>query len=149
MRHRKNTLKLGRTSEHRAALLSGLVCNLIERKRIATTLAKAKIARRLAEKMVTLGKKGTLAARRRALSILRQETCVAELFGSVAPAFNDRAGGYTRIVRTNRRSSDSAKMALLEWVNYIPKPPRKKTKKDAKGQDKAPAGDKKVKEAAK
>lgn len=132
MRHRKKTVKLGRTSEHRDALLSSLVCNLIESKRIVTTVTKAKAARRLAERMVTLGKRGDLAARRRAISILRRPDRVSSLFGAVAPAFKDRQGGYTRIMRLGRRASDSSEMAILEWVNFVPQPPKEKKDKSAK-----------------
>jgi large subunit ribosomal protein L17 len=137
MRHRKAGLKLGRTSAHRAALLAALVSGLVKAKRIRTTLQKAKAARPLAEKMVTLGKRGALADRRRAVSILRSKDAVSALFATVAPAFKDRPGGYTRIVRLGRRSSDSAEMALLEWVNFVPAPPRKKKKK---AEDKAASG---------
>jgi large subunit ribosomal protein L17 len=137
MRHRKKTIKLGRTSEHRDALLANLVCSLIAAKRIQTTVQKAKAARSLAEKMVTLGKRGTVDARRRAVATLRNHDQAKVLFDTVAPAFKDRAGGYTRIIRLGRRASDSAEMCLLEWVNYIPQPPKKK-KTPAK--DKAQAG---------
>ncbi len=147
MRHRKKTIKLGRTAAHRDALLSGLVCNLIIRKRITTTLPKAKAARSLAERMVTLGKQGDLTARRRAISKLHQVPVVATLFNAIAPAFKDRAGGYTRIMKLGRRS-DSAEMAILEWVNYVPEPP--KPKKNAKdGEKKAEGGATATKEAAK
>mgnify|MGYP000861753073 CR=1 FL=1 len=140
MRHRKKTIKLGRTSAHREALLSSLVCNLIKAKRITTTLQKAKAARSLAERMVTLGKRNTLDARRRATSILRQSEAVTALFSSVAPAFAERAGGYTRILKLGQRASDSSEMVLLEWVNFVPTPPKKKDVKDAKGATQA-AGD--------
>jgi large subunit ribosomal protein L17 len=119
MRHRKKTIKLGRTSAHRNELLANLVCALIDNKRIKTTLPKAKAARSLAEKMVTLGKKGTLAARRQAISTLKKTDSVKELFEHIAPAFSDRAGGYTRIVKLGRRISDSSEMVLLEWVETI------------------------------
>jgi large subunit ribosomal protein L17 len=122
MRHRKKTVKLGRTSAHRNELLANLVCALIDNKRIKTTLPKAKAARSLAEKMVTLGKKGTLAARRNAISTLKQTDSVKELFESVAPTFADRAGGYTRIVKLGRRISDSSEMVLLEWVDSVAAP---------------------------
>ena len=122
MRHRKKTVKLGRTSAHRDELLANLVCALIDNKRIKTTLPKAKAARSLAEKMVTFGKKGTLAARRQAISTLKQADSVKELFDSIAPAFADRAGGYTRIVKLGRRISDSSEMVLLEWVDTIAAP---------------------------
>ena len=119
MRHRKKTIKLGRTSAHRNELLANLVCALIDNKRIKTTLPKAKAARSLAEKMVTLGKKGTLASRRQAISTLKKTDSVKELFEHIAPAFSDRAGGYTRIVKLGRRVSDSSEMVLLEWVETI------------------------------
>ncbi len=141
MRHRKKTIKLGRTSEHRDALLSGLVCNLVNARRITTTLPKAKAARSLAERMVTLAKRNTLHSRRRAASILRREEAVEKLFGDIAPAMQDRAGGYTRIMKLGKRASDSAEMAILEWVNYVPPPPKKKADKDAKGGKKT-AGEK-------
>ena len=116
MRHRKKTVKLGRTSAHRNELLANLVCGLIEHRRIKTTIAKAKAARSLAEKMVTLGKKGTLAARRQAIATLKQEKLVRVLFDDIAPSFESRSGGYTRTLKLGRRISDSSEMALLEWV---------------------------------
>ena len=131
MRHRKRTInKLGRTTAQREALLAHLVCNLISVGRIKTTLPKAKAARRMAEKMVTLGKKQTLAARRVAISRLRRKDAVKELFDNVAPAFADRAGGYTRILKLGQRTSDSSEMAFLEWVTHVPKAPVKKSVKD-------------------
>jgi len=125
MRHRKKTVKLGRKPAHTRAMIAGLVCSLIERKRIKTTIVKAKVARSMAEKMVTLGKKGTLATRRKAVAELHQPKTVKILFDTVAPAFMDRQGGYTRIVRLGRRSSDSSEMAILEWVNYVSEEPKK------------------------
>ena len=119
MRHRKKTVKLGRTSAHRNELLANLVCGLIEHRRIKTTLAKAKAARVLAEKMITLGKKGTLASRRQAIATLKQEQLVRVLFDEIAPGFKDRSGGYTRILKLGRRISDSSQMALLELVEVI------------------------------
>ena len=135
MRHRKNTVKLGRTSAHRDALLASLVCSLVERKRIETTVPKAKAARSLAEKMVTLAKKGTLDARRRAVAVLRRPEHVAALFRDTAPAFADRQGGYTRILRMGSRWGDSAPLAVLEWVNYTPPAPKKKKEKKAAGKE--------------
>jgi large subunit ribosomal protein L17 len=119
MRHRKKTVKLGRTSAHRNELLANLVCALIDNKRIKTTAPKAKAARSLAEKMVTLGKKGTLAGRRQAIATLKNEKSVKELFDSVAPAFESRNGGYTRIIKLGRRISDSSEMVILEWVDTV------------------------------
>ena len=117
MRHQKKTVKLGRTAEHRKALLANQVCSLIEHQRIKTTLAKAKAVRPLAEKMVTLGKKGSLHARRTALATLRQADHVKKLFEDIAPRSADRKGGYTRIVKLGARKSDAAPMAFIEWVD--------------------------------
>src|SRR6266550_3445678 len=117
MRHQKKTIKLGRTAEHRKALLSNQVCSLIEHERIKTTLAKAKAVRPLAEKMVTLGKNGSLHARRTALAVLRQKNAVKKLFDNIAPRSTDRNGGYTRIIRLGQRKSDSASIAFIEWVD--------------------------------
>jgi large subunit ribosomal protein L17 len=129
MRHRKKTVKLGRTFAHRNALLASLVCHLIRRQRIQTTLPKAKAARSLAEKMVTLAKRNSLDARRKALSVLRQSDAVGLLFTKIAPAFATRSSGYTRVLRLGRRGSDSGERALLEWVDYVPQPPKKKKEK--------------------
>ena len=117
MRHQKKTVKLGRTAEHRKALLANQVCSLIAHQRIKTTLAKAKAVRPLAEQMVTLGKNGSLHARRMAFSTLRQKDAVKKLFDEIAPRSTDRNGGYTRIVRLGQRKSDSASMAFIEWVD--------------------------------
>ena len=117
MRHQKKTLKLGLTAAHRKALLANQVCSLIEHQRIKTTLAKAKAVRPLAEKMVTLGKKGSLHARRTALAVLRQKGAVTKLFEDIAPRSADRNGGYTRIVKLGARKSDSAPVAFIEWVD--------------------------------
>ncbi len=116
MRHRKTTIKLGRTTAHRNALISALVCSLILHGRVRTTLAKAKAARRLAERSVTWGREGTLASRRRALAALHQKPAVSRLFKEIAPAMSDRNGGYTRIIRLPGRRRDSSTMAILEWV---------------------------------
>src|SRR5512137_2392066 len=116
MRHLKRTAKLGRTGEHRNAMLANLVCSLIEHKRITTTLAKAKAARSVAEKMVTLGKSGTLHDRRLASARLHQEDAVKILFDQVAPSVKERRGGYTRIVRLGTRQGDAGQKAILEWV---------------------------------
>jgi len=120
MRHLKKTAKLGRTSEHRNAMLANLVCSLILHKRVTTTLAKAKAARPVAEKMVTLGKSGTLHDRRLAVARLHQEDVAKILFKEIAPAFKDRNGGYTRIIKMNQRIGDAAQRAILEWVDYAP-----------------------------
>jgi large subunit ribosomal protein L17 len=117
MRHQKKTIRLGRTAEHRKALLANQVCSLIEHQRIKTTLAKAKAVRPLAERMVTLGKNGSIHARRTALATLRQKNAVKKLFDDIAPRSAERNGGYTRIVKLGQRMSDSAPMAFIEWVD--------------------------------
>ena len=117
MRHLKRTAKLGRTGTHRNAMLANMVCSLIKHKRITTSLAKAKAARSVAEKMVTLGKSGTLHDRRLAVARLHQEDVVKILFNEIAPSQKDRRGGYTRIIRMNQRQGDAAQRAILEWVD--------------------------------
>jgi len=135
MRHRNKTVKLGRSQSHRDALLSNQVCSLIEHNRIKTTLSKAKAVRPLAEKMVTLGKKATLHARRTALAVLRQKDAVTKLFNEIAPRAATRNGGYTRIIKLGYRKSDSAPLAFIEWVDapaveeVVEPTPEKKGKK--------------------
>jgi len=119
MRHQKQNVKLGRSPSHRKALLSSLVCNLIKRRRVTTTVQKAKLARIEAEKMVTLARKGTLHARRLAASRLRQPDAVAQLFSDIVPLCEGRPGGYTRILKLGRRRSDGAEMAILEWAGTV------------------------------
>lgn len=116
MRHKCIAKKFGRSMAHRKELIASLVANLIINDRIVTTLPKAKQARRDAEKMVTLARKGTLASRRLAASRLRSPQAVKKLFDAVVPAMDGRPGGYTRIVKTGARRGDAAEMALLEWV---------------------------------
>jgi large subunit ribosomal protein L17 len=116
MRHRVNSTKLGRSSAHQRALAASLVCNLIKQRRIKTTLAKAKVARSLAEKMVTVARKDTVTARRRAMATLRQKDAVGILFADIVPICAGRNGGYTRIMKLGRRASDSSEMAIIEWV---------------------------------
>ena len=120
MRHQKKTVKLGRTAEHRKALLANQVCSLIEHSRIKTTLAKAKAVRPFAEKMLTLGKRGSLHDRRNAISYLHQPKMVKKLFEEIAPRSAGRSGGYTRIIKLGPRLSDSAQMAYIEWVDLAP-----------------------------
>ena len=131
MRHQKKTIKLGRTAEHRKALLANQVCSLIEHQRIKTTLAKAKAVRPLAERMVTLGKNGSIHARRTALATLRQKNAVRKLFDDIAPRSAERNGGYTRIVKLGQRKSDSAPMAFIEWVDMAEVLEEKAKKKEA------------------
>lgn len=155
MRHQKKTIKLGRTAEHRKALLANQVCSLIEHQRIRTTLAKAKAVRPLAEKMVTLGKKGSIHARRTAFSVLRQKDAVKKLFDEIAPRSADRNGGYTRIVRLGQRKSDAAPVAYLEWVDAaividqdVDEGADKKTRKSEKEDEQAGGAEKKSKKKA-
>src|SRR6201987_2124171 len=133
MRHLKRTAKLGRTGEHRNAMLANLVCSLIKHKRVTTTLAKAKAARSVAEKMVTLGKAGTVHDRRLAAARLHQEDAVKILFPEIVPAQKERHGGYTRIVRLDQRQGDASQRAILEWVD-MPVPIETPTEEPAGGQ---------------
>jgi large subunit ribosomal protein L17 len=119
VRHHRSGKKLGRDSAHRKALYSNLTGSLIEHGRIKTTVAKAKAVRPIAEKMITLGRRGDLAARRQALAYLRSNDVVHILFAEVAPRFTDRPGGYTRIVKIGPRAGDAAEMAYLEFVDYV------------------------------
>jgi large subunit ribosomal protein L17 len=123
MRHHRSGKKLGRDSAHRKALYANLAASLIEHGRIKTTEAKAKAARPIAEKMITLGRRGDLAARRQALSYLRSQEVVHKLFADVGPRFADRNGGYTRIVKLGPRPGDGAEMAYLELVDFVPPAP--------------------------
>ncbi|MFI2795224.1 50S ribosomal protein L17 [Haloferula sp. A504] len=117
MRHRNKTAKLKRNASQRRALLANLACSLIEHGRIRTTLGKAKALRPLAEKLVTLGKRGDLHARRQAVAFLRHKDVVKKLFDEVAPRSKDRPGGYCRITKLGARMTDAAEMAFIEWVD--------------------------------
>lgn len=116
MRHRKAGKKLSRNASHRRALLRNLVTELLRHGRIRTTLAKAKAMQSPAEKMITLGKRGDLHARRQALSFIQSKDVVHELFDSIAAKYAERPGGYTRILKLGRRQGDAAPMALIELV---------------------------------
>ena len=116
MRHQRVMKKFGRSTEHRQMLMKSLVTNLILAESIKTTLPKAKEARKDAEKMVTIAKKGDLAARRLASSRLTEPKAVQKLFAEIAPAMKDRQGGYTRIVKLGARKGDAAEMCILQWV---------------------------------
>lgn len=117
MRHRRKTPKLQRTADHRRSMMANLACSLIKEKRVRTTVAKAKALRPVAEKLVTLGKRGDVHARRVAVSFLRQKEAVSALFEEVAKASADRQGGYCRITKLGPRPSDAAPMAYIEWVD--------------------------------
>ena len=133
MRHRIEKRKLGRTSSHRLAMLRNLVTSLLEKERVETTHAKAKELRRVADRMITLGKRGDLAARRRALRIVRSEGVVKKLFSDIALRFESRPGGYTRIFQIGPRPGDGASMALIELVDRptVSKEADKKKSKDS------------------
>ncbi len=155
MRHRKRTAKIGMKSQHRRATLANLVCSLIEHSRITTTVAKAKVARRYADKMVTLAKKGTLHHRREALAFLRHKPAVARLFAEIGKQHGDRQGGFTRIVRVGQRLGDSAPMAILEWTGTVttaPGPEKGKKAEEPKAKEtqapKAKKADEKKEQAA-
>jgi large subunit ribosomal protein L17 len=142
MRHAKKTIKLGRKSEHRNLLLANQVCSLIAHNRIKTTLAKAKAVRPYAERMITLGKRGDIHARRVAFSFLRQKEAVQALFAELALRSANRKGGYCRIVKLGPRQSDSALMAYLEFVDQPgaevkPEPKAAEKKTDKKTDKKA------------
>ncbi len=108
--------KLGRPTDHRMAMLRAMVTFLLENGKIETTVARAKEVGPLAEKMITLGKKNTLASRRQALGFITKEAVVAKLFSEIAPKYDQRNGGYTRIIKTGPRRGDSAEMAVIELV---------------------------------
>ena len=155
MRHQKKTIKLGRTADHRRALLANQVCALIQHQRIKTTLAKAKAVRPLAERMVTLGKNGSIHARRRALAVLRQKNIVKKLFDDIAQRSAERNGGYTRIVKLGARKSDSARMAFIEWVDVEhiaeenPKKEKKAKRKEAEAKTQQAASEQATQEETK
>ena len=142
MKHGRKVPKLQRDAAHRKALLANLVCSLVEHRRIRTTLAKAKAVRPLAEKMVTLGKRGDLHARRLAVAALRQKAIVTKLFEEIATASKDRAGGYTRITKLGQRRSDSAPMAFIEWVDaFVPSAPKAEEADATPAAEEAPAAE--------
>ena len=129
MRHGKSGRKLNRTSSHRKAMLGNMASALIKHEQIITTLPKAKELRPFVEKLVTLGKKGGLSARRQASAQLPDEEWAAKLFETLGPRYADRAGGYTRIMKAGFRYGDNAPMAVIEFVDRDP---------DARGQDSGP-----------
>src|SRR5881409_3139747 len=147
MRHRVAGVKLGRTAAHRRALFRNLVTALLEHEVVRTTDAKAKELRRWGDRMVTLGKQGTLHARRRAAALIRRRSVVKKLFDEIAPRFASRAGGYTRVVKLGARHGDAAALSVVELVERAgaktEKPPSKKPARrraPAKGKPPAPRG---------
>ncbi|MCX5896439.1 MAG: 50S ribosomal protein L17 [Proteobacteria bacterium] len=143
MRHLKAGRRLGRTASHRKATLRNMVTSLLEHERIETTEAKAKELKRLADKMITLGKRGDLHARRQAMQIIRSETVGKKLFDDVAPRFKDRSGGYTRILKIRRRLGDNAPVSIIELVVQGKQKAAQEKKKE---KEKKPAKEKTKKE---
>jgi large subunit ribosomal protein L17 len=135
MRHLVSGSKLGKQPAHRRAVLRNLVTNLIEHGRIETTILRAKAARPIAERMITLGKRDSLHARRQAAAFLMTPTATKKLFTDLAPRFAERPGGYTRIIRTGWRIGDGAELAILEFIGFELKKkdqkPRRKAKEEA------------------
>ncbi len=131
MRHRVDRRKLGRTTSHRLAMLRNMITSLFEHEQIKTTEAKAKEAKRVADKMVTLAKRGDLHARRQALAFIRQKKVVHKLFEEIGKRYVNRNGGYTRVIKMGYRKGDGARMAILELVERAPM--KDKTKKEKKG----------------
>ena len=148
MRHLKRTAKLGRTGQHRNRMLASLVCSLIKHRRVKPTLAKAKAARSVAEKMVTLGKGGTLHDRRLASARLHQdEEAIKILFNDIAPTQKERRGGYTRIIRLGQRQGDAAQQVILEFVDVpVAETPVEPAKADAKEAKEVPKSEEKKEE---
>ncbi|MFA5701312.1 MAG: 50S ribosomal protein L17 [Desulfuromonas sp.] len=118
MRHNKSGRRLGRNSSHRKAMLRNMVTSLLDAEKITTTDARAKELRKLAEKMITLGKKGDLHARRQALSVVQDKKVVAKLFDRLAPRYAERNGGYTRIMKVGNRAGDNAPVSIIEFVEH-------------------------------
>jgi large subunit ribosomal protein L17 len=117
MRHRKSGRKLGRNSAHRKAMLRNMVTSLLDHERIQTTDAKAKELRGVAERMITLGKRGDLHARRQAASVIRDNEVTAKVFGELADRYRERPGGYTRVIKAGRRAGDAAPQSIIELVD--------------------------------
>ncbi len=128
------TRKLGRPTAHRNALLRGMVTLLLENGQVETTLTRAKEVRSMAEKMITLGKKNTLASRRAALAYITKEDVVTKVFSELAPLYAERNGGYTQIYKLGPRRGDGAEMAIVKLIDYV-KPEAKDTKKKEKKAD--------------
>jgi len=129
MRHQKAGKRLGRTTSHRKAMMRNMATSLLDHERIETTETKAKELRRYAERMITLGKRGDLHARRQALSFIRKREVVAKVFDVYAERFKDRNGGYTRVMKMGKRIGDGARMAIIELIPED-QPKKKKDKKD-------------------
>jgi large subunit ribosomal protein L17 len=159
MRHRVAGRKFSRHTQHRELMFRNMLVSLLEHERIKTTLAKGKELRSWADKIITLGKKGTLHARRRAFALLRDKTIVKKLFDEIAPKFKDRAGGYTRVYKLGWRQGDAAPLSLVELVTFAHPEEKKKStitkakealgKVTSKKKEKGEKGKEKVKEKPK
>jgi large subunit ribosomal protein L17 len=153
MRHRNKTKKLGRTKSHRRATLGNMARSIIEHQQIKTTLAKAKAARSVIDRLITFGKKDTVAARRQAFKLLQNHLLVKKLFDEVAPTFADRKGGYTRVIKLGQRRGDGAELAVLQLVGFEPmvidetKTTGKKKKKEKQAKEKKEKKAAEIKEA--
>lgn len=151
MRHRVDTFKVGRSSAHRRSMLANMVSSLFEHGSIQTTVVKAKAARSFAERLITIGKKGDLHRRRLAVSKLRDKSAVKKLFDEIAPGYEGRNGGYTRILKLGKRRGDAAEMCILQLVEVaaVEEAPKKEAKaapKKAKAEE-APKAEVKAEEA--
>jgi len=137
MRHLKAERKLGRTTSHRLAMLRNMVTSLLDHEKIQTTDCKAKELRRVADKMITLGKRGDLHARRQAMKVIREKSVTKKLFDEIAPRFKDKQGGYTRIIKIGRRHGDNAPMSIIELSLQAHKEKKSDTKEGKKKEKKA------------
>ncbi len=144
MRHQKRGRKLGRTASHRKAMLQNMAASVLLHKQIKTTEAKAKEARKLVERLITYGKKGTTHARRLAFAILRDKKATTILFDEIAPVYENRQGGYTRLIKLGYRPNDSSKVVLLQLVDFFSEEPKKDKKKTADKKESKPAASKKT-----
>ncbi len=144
MRHQKRGRKLGRTASHRKAMLQNMAASVLLHKQIKTTEAKAKEARKLVERLITYGKKGTTHARRLAFAILRDKKATTILFDEIAPVYENRQGGYTRLIKLGYRPNDTSKVVLLQLVDFFSEEPKKDKKKSTEKKASKPAVSKKV-----
>lgn len=154
MRHRSAKVRLSRHTSHRLAMMRNLVTSLIEHERVETTLPKARELKRIADRMITLGKEGTLHARRRALRVIRTKDAVSKLFTELATRFKERAGGYTRLYKLGFRQGDAAPMAIVEYLGFALKvveesPKGKKKTAAPKATKKSPPKEEKEKKTKK
>lgn len=146
MRHRVGGKKLGRTTAHRMMMFRNMVTSLLDKERIQTTVDRAKAVRPIAEKMITLGKRESLHARRQALAFIKDPAVVSKLFDTIAPRFSQRPGGYTRIIKLGHRPGDGAQKAIIELVGSEYKPEKKESKgikKTKQSSKESAAGDEK------